>query len=44
MGIEQIASVVQSNSATSEESAAASEELSTQAQMMKDLIGKFKLK
>lgn len=43
VGIEQIANVVQTNSATSEESAAASEELSGQAQMMKSLIGKFKL-
>lgn len=43
MGIEQIANVVQTNSATSEESAAASEELSGQAQMMKSLIGKFRL-
>lgn len=43
-GVEQISSVVQTNSATAEESAAASEELSGQAQMLKDLVGKFKLK
>lgn len=43
-GIDQISSVVQTNSATAEESAAASEELSGQAQMMKDLVSKFKLK
>ena len=43
-GIEQISAVVQTNSATSEESAAASEELSGQAYMLKNLVGKFKLK
>ena len=43
-GIEQISAVVQNNSATSEESAAASEELSSQSQLMKDLVGKFRLK
>lgn len=43
-GIDQISSVVQTNSATAEESAAASEELSGQAQMLKGLIGTFKLK
>lgn len=42
-GIDQISSVVQTNSATAEESAAASEELSGQAQIMKTLIGKFKV-
>jgi len=42
-GIDQISSVVQTNSATAEESAAASEELSGQAQMLKDLVGQFKL-
>lgn len=40
-GINQIAGVVQSNSATSEESAAASEELSSQADMLKELVGRF---
>ncbi|MGL6107880.1 methyl-accepting chemotaxis protein [Romboutsia sp.] len=44
LGIGQISDVVQTNSATSEESAAASEELSGQAQMLKSLIDKFKLK
>ncbi|MFR4161054.1 MAG: methyl-accepting chemotaxis protein [Paraclostridium sordellii] len=44
LGVEQISSVVQTNSATSEESAAASEELSGQAQMLKSLIDKFNLK
>lgn len=43
-GIDQISSVVQTNSATAEESAAASQELSGQAQMLKDLVGHFKLK
>lgn len=43
-GITQISTVVQSNSATSEESAAASEELASQAQLLKRLIGSFKLK
>lgn len=44
IGVEQIASVVQTNSATAEESAATSEELSGQAQILKDLIRKFKLR
>lgn len=44
LGIDQISNVVQTNSATAEESAAASEELSGQAQMLKMLISKFKLK
>lgn len=43
-GIDQISSVVQTNSATAEESAAASEELSGQAQMLKGLVSKFKLR
>ena len=43
-GIDQIASVVQTNSATSEECAAASEELSSQAGLLKKLISSFKLK
>lgn len=43
MGIEQIASVVQTNSATSEESAAASIELSAQAKAFKLLADEFKL-
>ena len=41
--MDQISSVVQMNSATSEESAAASEELSGQASVMKSLIEQFKL-
>lgn len=43
-GVDQISSVVQTNSATAEESAAASEELSGQSQMLKELIEKFRLK
>lgn len=43
VGIDQISAVVQTNSATAEESAAASEELSGQSQVLKDLVGRFKL-
>lgn len=43
IGIDQISTVVQVNSATAEESAAASHELSTQSQNLKDLVGTFKL-
>nr|WP_315019456.1 methyl-accepting chemotaxis protein [uncultured Aminipila sp.] len=43
IGIDQISSVVQTNSATAEESAAASEELNGQAHILKDLINKFQL-
>lgn len=43
-GITQVSNVVQLNSATSEESAAASEELSSQAAVLKEMVGKFKLK
>lgn len=41
--ITQISGVVQANSATAEESAAAAEELSSQSALLKELIGKFKL-
>ena len=44
LGIDQISSVVQTNSATSEESAAASQEMSSQAQMLKQLMQRFKVK
>ena len=43
VGIDQISNVVQTNSATAEESAAASEELSSQSQLMKSLVGRFQL-
>lgn len=41
-GIDQISSIVQTNSATAEESAAASEELSGQAQVLRELAGRFR--
>lgn len=43
-GIMQVSEVVQTNSATSEESAAASEELSSQAELLKEMVGRVKLK
>lgn len=43
-GIMQVSDVVQTNSATSEESAAASEELSSQAELLKEMVGRFKLR
>ena len=43
-GMGQISDVVQTNSATAEESAAASGELSAQAQLLKELAGQFRLK
>ncbi|PYG84352.1 methyl-accepting chemotaxis protein [Ruminiclostridium sufflavum DSM 19573] len=42
-GIMQVSHVVQTNSATSEEAAAASEELSTQAMLMQQMVSEFKL-
>ncbi len=42
-GIEQISSVVQENAATAEASAANSEELSGQVQILNDLVNKFKI-
>lgn len=43
-GIEQIALVVQNNSATAEETSATSEELSAQSENLKALVDQFKLK
>ena len=43
-GTDQISSVVQTNSATAEESAAASEELSGQSQLLKELVARFTLR
>lgn len=43
-GVNQISGVIQTNSATAEESAAASEELSGQAQVLKELASRFQLK
>lgn len=42
-GISRISNVVQENSSTARESASASEELSEQAGILKELIGRFKL-
>ena len=41
--IGKISGIVQSNSATAEESAAASEQLSGQAETLKNLVGRFRL-
>ncbi|MBS5956323.1 MULTISPECIES: methyl-accepting chemotaxis protein [Lacrimispora] len=43
-GLAQVSAVVQSNAATAEESSASSEELAAQAQMLKEEVGRFKLK
>ena len=43
-GVDQIAGIVQTNSATAEESAAASEELSAQSQTLKNLVAVFNLR
>ncbi|MCI8292757.1 MAG: methyl-accepting chemotaxis protein [Hespellia sp.] len=43
-GIEQISEVVQNNVSTAESSAAASEELSSQAALLKEMVAKFRLK
>ncbi len=43
IGMDQISNVVQTNSATSQQSAASSQELSGQAQLMKQLLEQFKL-
>jgi len=44
LGVNQIADVVQTNSATSEQSAAASQELSEQAARMQELLSAFRLR
>ncbi len=44
VGVDQISSVVQTNSATAVQSAAASEELSSQAEVLKNLVAKFSLR
>lgn len=44
VGVDEISGVVQTNSATAEESAAASQELSDQARVLKELVARFKLK
>ena len=43
-GVEQISVVVQSNVATSEASAAASEELAGQAALLRELVSRFRLR
>ncbi len=43
-GINQISAIVQSNSATAQESAATSEELNGQARVLREMVGRFKLK
>ena len=43
-GVTQISEVVQSNSASAEESSATSEELSAQAYSLNELVGKFTLR
>lgn len=43
-GLDQVSTVVQANAATAEESAASSEELSGQADMLNQMVSKFKLK
>jgi len=43
-GVDQISSVIQNTSATAQQSAATSQELSGQAQILRELIGRFKLK
>ncbi|MEZ3488051.1 MAG: MCP four helix bundle domain-containing protein [Lachnospiraceae bacterium] len=44
LGIDQISSVIQTNSATAQQSAAASEELFGQSSLLKSLVGRFRLK
>lgn len=44
IGLEQLSGVVHTNSATSEETASTSEELSTQANVLKQMIGEFQVK
>ncbi|MDR1692401.1 MAG: methyl-accepting chemotaxis protein [Oscillospiraceae bacterium] len=43
-GIDQVAQVIQQNSATAEESAAASQQMSSQSHMLEEMIDQFKLK
>ncbi len=44
VGLSQIEQVTQANTASAEESAAAAEELSGQARMLKDMIARFRLR
>ena len=43
-GLSQISAVVQTNAATAEENSATSEEMSAQASMLRQEVGKFRLK
>ena len=43
IGIDQVAQVIQQNSATAQQSAAASEQMSSQSSMLEEMIGQFKL-
>jgi methyl-accepting chemotaxis protein len=43
-GIDQISQVVQVNAATAEQSAASSEELSSQSELLREKVGRFRLK
>ena len=43
MGLNQVSKVVQTNAATAEQSAASSQELSGQAEMLKSMVAKFRL-
>ncbi|QOX63529.1 HAMP domain-containing protein [Anoxybacterium hadale] len=43
-GLNQVSHVVQNNAATAEQSAASSEELSGQAEMLKEMVGRFRLR
>jgi methyl-accepting chemotaxis protein len=42
-GVEQISQVIQTNSATAEETAASCEELSGQSRLLKDQVARFKV-
>jgi len=44
LGVEQIADVIQNNSASAEQTSATSEELSAQSANLEELVGQFKLK
>ena len=43
-GLTQVSQVVQNNAATAEESAASSQELSGQAELLKEMVGRFRLR
>jgi methyl-accepting chemotaxis protein len=44
VGIDQVAQVIQTNSATAEESAASSEEMQSQSELLKGLVAQFRIK